>query len=129
MDHLQKVEAEARAKLLAVLEKPFVAQPRDDGCTYDEDEFDPWQLFTDIYGSYSSEFDQCAIDVLSEMIDGKKKRHDLASEMFREMLCANDYCEYGTSPRACFWNHDKEILQQLIDRWMDYYVKRWVDRA
>ena len=108
--------------LRAEMAKPF--------CNYDGrgptiDEFDPWSLFP-VYGSYSADFDQCAIDVLTEIATGKKHRHDIGAEMFREMICVLEWCDYGSSPRYCFpdpWF--KEILPALIEKWIGYYKASW----
>ena len=90
--------------------------------------FDPWEaLSLPLYGSYSSSFDQCAIQVLEGFsLPYGIRRDDLASEMFREMLCVKDLCDYGSSPRACFpIDEFKSILPDLISRWKVYYFARW----
>lgn len=90
--------------------------------------FDPWELFPSLYGSYSSEFDHCAIDVLRELRDRRKERHDLGAEMFREMLCTANLCDYGTSPRVCFPTEAfKALLPDLIGKWEAYGRLRWGD--
>ena len=88
--------------------------------------FNPWEPFTLLYGSYSSAFDEMAIQVLVDLVEPKYQVESLAHEMFREMLCCLDLCEYGTSPRACFARTEfKEILPQLIDKWKQYCVETW----
>ena len=83
--------------------------------------FDPWALFPYLYGSYSEDFDEMAIEVLKELMDGTFKRRDLATKMFREMLCTSGYCDYGSSPRACFPTPEfREHLPNLITRWEAY---------
>lgn len=95
----------------------------------DADAFDPWEdLFPAIYGSYSSDFDECAIDVLKEVLSGKKVRDDLGAEMFREMLCRADLCGYGTSPRVCFpTGAFRPLLPVLIEKWTAYSAVAWAD--
>jgi hypothetical protein len=93
--------------------------------------FDPWEMFPCLYGSYSSEFDDMAITVLENIRDrkfGKSAGENLAHEMFREMLCTADLCDYGTSPRGCFPNWQSgfaEILPTLIDKWHEYRRVNW----
>lgn len=91
--------------------------------------FDPWAIFPSIYGSYSSEFDECAIAVLRELKDPKydeRGRTDLGAYMFREMLCVLDLCDYGTSPRVCFATAPfKAIIPDLIEKWLAYYLAQW----
>lgn len=111
---------DAERRLIVELGKPLVAVARADGIVHDEDRFNPWSLFPAVYGSYSSEFDACAIDVLREIDSGQKVRGDLGAEMFREMLCTGGFCDYGTSPRYCFWVLDRALLPALIDRWVEW---------
>lgn len=88
--------------------------------------FDPWVLFPSLYGSYSGEFDQCAIEVLIEIYEGRKRRDDLAAEMFREMLCTSGLCDYGTSPRVCFATIQfMPHLADLIGKWKACSLVRW----
>lgn len=116
---------EAHKRLIAELAKPFEATPRQDGAIHSDDEFDPWSLFPCVYGNYASEFDECALDVLIELRDKEKRRQDLGAEMFREMLCTADLCDYGTSPRVCFWVHDDDLLNQLFARWAEWSERHW----
>lgn len=115
----------AAERLLSHLQKPFEAPARADGCVYSDDEFDPWALFPGIFGGYSSDFDKCAIDVLTELRDKTKRRTDLGAEMFREMLCVQEFCDYGTSPRGCFWQLDCDLLDQLIAKWQTWSEAAW----
>ena len=118
-----KQEREAMAALYAMMAKPTMPE---DGMCSDGECFNPWDLFPCLYGSYSSEFDDLAIEVLSDLRDGTHKRTDLAAEMFREMLCTAGYCDYGTSPRVCFaTTHFKEIIHRLIERWAEYAKIQW----
>jgi hypothetical protein len=94
----------------------------------DIDFFDPWELFPCLYGVYSGAFDACAIDVLCEIRDGARNRDDLGADMFREMLCTADLCEYGTSPRVCFPTQQFKVhLPELIQRWRGYAQLKWGD--
>jgi hypothetical protein len=121
-----KAEREAAERVARELAKPDM-QDRDYGA--DESEFDPWELFPTLYGSYSSQFDDLAIEVL-ENIAAKEfgKKEALAHEMFREMLCTASLCTYGTSPRVCFaTQHFEPLLPQLIARWTLYRDLFWGD--
>ena len=119
-NYVQKSRRVASEELQKLLAKPFDT----DAEVHGDDEFDPWSLFP-VYGSYSSDFDDCAIDVLLELKAKKKVRDDLGAEMFREMLCVKRFCEYGTSPRVCFWDLEPELLDQLISRWTEYRDNVW----
>lgn len=88
--------------------------------------FDPWDIFPGIYGSYSSDFDDMAIEVLQELTSRKANRDDLAARMFREMLCNLNLCEYGTSPRVCFATPQfTELLPDLIEKWKEFSRVQW----
>jgi hypothetical protein len=93
------------------------------------DVFDPWrEIFPALYGSYSSDFDDCALAVLRDLRDDNygESRRDLAAEMMREMLCTQDLCDYGTSPRGCFPTLDfKELLPELIEKWEAWSEMKW----
>lgn len=112
-------------RLRAELAKPFDANARADGIKHYRDKFDPWSLFPAVYGTYASDFDECAIQVLEEIRDRCKRRDDLGAEMFREMLCTGGYCNYGTSPRYCFWELNGELLDQLIAKWSAWSKMQW----
>jgi hypothetical protein len=89
------------------------------------DSFDPWEPFQ-VYGSYSSEFDDMAIRVLTDIQNEVFNNHNLADEMFREMLCNLEFCNYGTSPRVCFASGEfKKLLPEYIDKWKEYYKVQW----
>jgi len=123
MNYYDQIEAQANQRLGAALTLPSIS---DDGLYSDGECFDPWDLFPCVYGSYSSAFDNMAIDVLIDLRDGTFNRDDLASEMFREMLCVAGYCDYGTSPRTCFpTSVFGDSLPRLIQRWQEYSNIRW----
>jgi hypothetical protein len=129
-DEKQKAVIEAFNRLILrrlPRDKDDYAIPmREDG-TFDEDDgpFDPWDLFP-IYGSYSEEFDLCAIDVLTELNDGCRVRTDLGAYMFREILCVMGLCEYWSSPRTCFpVEAFSSILPKLIEMWKEYSRIQW----
>lgn len=120
-DWIHKREQEAANKVAALLEMPIAHEEYQTN-----EDFDPWTLFPSVYGTYSSDFDQCAIDVLGEINSGEKVRDDLGAEMFREMLCTSNLCNYGTSPRVCFPTPSfKKILPDLLDRWKVYSKNQW----
>jgi hypothetical protein len=116
-----RVEREAAEKLAALLILPLP----DPDCLGEVGRFDPWSLFP-LYGAYDSEFDECALAVLRELLAGKKARDDLAAEMFREMLCNLGLCDYGTSPRVCFPTAAlREQLPALIEKWEAFSALHW----
>ena len=127
-------EREAAEKVAALLRRRMpensddVGIPsRPDGSFHEEDAaFDPWDMFP-IYGSYSGDFDECAIDVLQGMLDrNREHRADLAANMFREMLCIMGLCNYGTSPRYCFPStRFREMLPELVEKWRAYSKIMW----
>lgn len=119
---IERAEREAAERLEAELNKPM---PAYDGEVGMEGFFDPWGIFP-IYGSYSSEFDECAIAVLSELQRNVKERDDLGAEMFREMLCKLELCSYGSSPRVCFpTSRVRALLPRWIDQWKTYSALQW----
>lgn len=119
----QRVEREAVERLQVELAKPSPSSRDDLGC---KEFFDPWSLFPALYGSYSSDFDDLAIDVLNEIADGHKTRGDLAAEMFREMLCTANLCDYGSSPRVCFPTVGfRSLVPALLEQWGKYRAMMW----
>ena len=123
MNFYEAREREAAAFLETLLAKPPI--PEDEAYS-DGECFDPWDLFPALYGSYSKAFDDMAVEVLSDIRDGTFKRTDLASEMFRGMLCTRGLCDYGTSPRVCFAATTfKPKLPLLIERWREYSAIQW----
>ncbi len=118
----QKVDREAAEELQAMLALPNDEQ----GYMSEGESFDPWDLFPLLYGSYCGSFVRCAIEVLSELKDGEKRRDDLGAEMFREMLCNKHLCDYGTSPRVCFpTSNFRPLLVPLIEKWKAYSLVKW----
>jgi hypothetical protein len=110
-------QRKAADQVMFLLNKPL-AESSDVQST---DDFDPWDLFPSLYGTYDSAFEECAIAVLEEIVSKTKVRDDLASEMFREMLCTSDLCDYGSSPRVCFSTVDFEkVLPAFIEKWKAY---------
>lgn len=128
MNWIAEKYREAAQKVAAEMAKPMPEYYEDAG----DHVFDPWELFPCIYGTYSEAFDDMALVVLRNIILASEWRHDeqapedLAHEIFREMLCTADLCEYGTSPRVCFATPDfAELLPQLVDRWDKLAAIRW----
>ena len=124
MEWILKKEKDAADTVRAIL-----ALPNPEGDLWSNGEvFDPWTLFSALYGSYNGEFDELAIEVLTDLRDGTYRRCDLASEMFREMLCTSNLCSYGTSPRCCFPTGDfEQVLPELIVRWGEFARNQWGD--
>lgn len=122
MNYYEKIEKESMDELAAILAKPVDNDLGVEG-------FDPWELFPSLYGSYSSAFDDMAIVVLTDLLNGTyeaRGEHNLAQEMFREMLCNKQLCDYGTSPRSCWANEAfKEMLPEYIKKWKEYYKIQW----
>jgi hypothetical protein len=97
--------------------------------------FEPWNIFPCVFGTYSAAFDNVALEVLCEMRaksiyglwDGI--HYDtIAHDMFREILCAQNFCTYGTSPRYCFPQPGhvfSERLIELIEKWEAYRIVVW----
>ena len=120
--YLQESEREAAERVEKELAKRLPEFEND----YGEDVFDPWELFPSLCGSYSGDFDRCAIEVLTEIAEGRKIRDDLGAEMFREMLCTAHLCDYGTSPRVCFAaGKFEELLPKLIQMWKAWSLVQW----
>ena len=125
MNYYEAQEQKANDAVDALLALPPIPG---DGAYSDGECFDPWSLFPCLYGSYSSEFDDMAVAVLTDIRDRTHNRTDLAAEMFREMLCTAGYCDYGTSPRVCFASQGfKKSLPHLIERWQEYSRIKWED--
>lgn len=124
-DWIREREDAAAAKVAALLALPM---PESADMLGIEGEFEPWNIFPAIYGSYCSSFDKCALDVLTEIMNGDREREDLGADMLREMLCVSDLCSYGTSPRVCFPTQQfKALLPVLIEKWRAYALLAWGD--
>lgn len=88
--------------------------------------FDPQEVFPCFYWTYSSAFDQMAIEVLECIRDrGDWTTQPLSHEMFREVLCRMDFCDYGSSPRGCFWRLEPELLDALIAKFKEHLDVFW----
>jgi hypothetical protein len=131
MGWLEDAEHVAAEKVRAELAKPLPVDQYEIG---GDDTFDPWALFPCLYGSYSQAFDDMALLVLRNMELARQDRYDeqdwagegLAHEMFREMLCNAELCNYGTSPRVCFVNREfGEMLPELIAKWEAFSEVHW----
>ena len=123
VDWIVQREKDAVAKVQEVMACPM---PDDMNDRDNALEFDPWEIFPCLYGSYDKEFDLCAIEVLTEVMSLDRKRDDLAADMFREMLCNLYLCSYGTSPRVCFpTSAFKEVLPELVEKWKRYSELVW----
>lgn len=120
----QKDDREAAERVQALLAKPDAY----DRYTLSDQDFDPWQLFPSLLGCYSAAFDDLAIDVLERIQTLREEGETLAHEMFREMLCTANLCDYGTSPRVCFpTSNFRPLLPELIERWKRYRAIMWED--
>lgn len=135
MDYYQR-EKEAAARVAELLERPIAAEPM----VQSVEDFDPWDLFPCVYGSYSSDFDEAMLDVLTALnlaandnwdeAFAMQRKEGLAHRIFREMLCNAELCDYGTSPRSCFATTEfSPLLPRLIGRWKEYYAMKWGEAA
>lgn len=120
-------------KLKTILDKPLPPNPEYAGVideqTNEQMYFDPWEIFP-FYGNYSSAFDDMALRVLVNLSTSRFVGEKLAEEMFREVLCTLELCDYGTSPRVCFPTPEfRELLPQLIQKWRDYYQVIWEEKS
>lgn len=127
--YYQRVEREAAEELEKLLARPMAPTKHYIGVidvkTDEPEFFDPWDIFP-LYGNYSSEFDDMALEVLENLLNGNRVDETLAHEMFREMLCQKNLCDYGTSPRVCFpTTRFKELLPEYIAKWKEYYELAW----
>lgn len=123
MNHVTEAYEAGAAKVREILARPM---PESADMLGVEGEFDPWDIFPALYGSYDSAFDRLAIDVLCDVRDLKHRRDDLAADMLREMLCTADLCDYGSNPRVCFpTTQFAEILPALIEKWRAYAALAW----
>ena len=121
----QRVEREAVERLVEIMSRPI---PKDADHVGVEGMFDPWDIMDCVFGSYCSDFDKCAIEVLTEIQNqtDARNRRDLGARMFREMLCYLDLCDYGMSPRVCFATRGfREHLPRLITMWCEWSKIAW----
>ena len=132
MNWIAKVQSAAAEKLRAELDKPL-ADERHMMC---DETFDPWSLFPAVYGTYSDDFDWAMLDVLRALqfvANGNwnaafemQRKETLAHQIFREMLCTAELCEYGSSPRECFATSKfAELLPSLIEKWAAFSAIGW----
>lgn len=127
--YYQKREREAGEELEKLLARPMSPSIDYIGTinevTNEPEYFDPWDIFP-VYGSYSSSFDDMALQVLENLLSSKYDNEELAHEMFREILCNKNLCDYGTSPRVCFPTSEfKKLLPKFIRKWKQYYKLTW----
>ncbi|NJL70374.1 MAG: hypothetical protein HC888_01590 [Candidatus Competibacteraceae bacterium] len=107
-----------REALLRINQK-LQLRDKEYGDDYGEDVFDPWEaVFPMLYGTYDSAFGDCAIALLENLLVNNWDNEDLATDIMRELLCGQDLCEYGSSPRVCFPTSEfRTMLPELIRRW------------
>lgn len=137
-----EVQKKAAEKVAAVMARPMPLAGQQLIAAYERgedpvefgdcDAFDPWDIFPSLYGTYSSEFDDLAIEVLTDLMiePGNPRygrgRNDLAAQMFQEMLCTAELCEYGSSPRGCWATTEfKPLLPELIEKWEAFSRVHW----
>lgn len=103
---------------------------------FDGSFFDPWQALGLSCLSYNSAIDEQAILVLKGIrdklfCDDIAKKHDMSPEyveLLQSIFCGADWCEYGTSPRGCWFVHDRgeAWADDLITAWEEYYQRTWI---
>jgi hypothetical protein len=125
----------------------FAPNAEDDHGEY----WDPWDVMRVPLGGYSSEVDGDVIRVLRAIRTGlANSRADNAGhgfycteiaealglapshvELLQYMFCSAGWCEYGTSPRGCWFVHDKgeNFGDRLIEAWEAYYLRHWGESA
>ncbi len=134
MESIRDREQAAADKVRSELAKPL---PQDEDELGAEGTFDPWALFPSLYGTYSQAFDDMALLVLRNLQlaaegrwDEQNRAEELAHEMFREMLCNSELCDYGSSPRVCFATEPfKSVLPDLIAKWEAFSHIHWAEPA
>ena len=110
--------------------------------------WDPWLAMGVPCGGYSSTVDDDALSVLRAINDGTKsgraggeyrnyvteitKTTSLSEthvELYQYLFCSANWCEYGTSPRGCWFVYDygEGFGDRLITAWEEYYQRKWVD--
>lgn len=127
--YTQRLERKAIEEMDKLLARPIAPSAEYTGTfnetTKEPEYFDPWDIFP-VYGNYSSSFDDMALKVLENLLNGEYDDEELAHEMFREMLCEKGLCDYGTSPRVCFPTTGfKKLLPKFISKWKQYYKLTW----
>jgi hypothetical protein len=95
-------------------------------------EFDPWEEFGLRCVNYNSQIDEDMINVM-KCIKNKKYNSDIAVELnlseqyvelLQSILCSKNICEYGTSPRGCWFMHSIDA-DEYINKWQEYYKNNW----
>jgi hypothetical protein len=120
MNHFDQKERDAARKIEELLDKPLGNGIED---------FDPWEMLG-MYGTYDMAFDVMAIDTLSEIAEARIIVIDrpLSHDMFREILCHKNLCDYGSSPRSCFpTQYFKPLIMPLIEKWYAHTIVVWKD--
>lgn len=98
----------------------------------DGEYFDPWQALGLHCSAYSSTTDEAAIAVLKGIRDKlystdiaeRAKLDETLVELLQEIFCSADWCEYGTSPRGC-WFIEDGFGDRIITAWEAYYKRHW----
>ena len=93
--------------------------------------FDPWELFPAVYGGYSSDHGEAAIEALERLLKVKEflEPPSIGVELLLEMLCRQELGEYGTSPRYAWFPSDEPrdvmIMKAWLERFIRYENERW----
>jgi hypothetical protein len=119
--HYEKIRDERFAELLALLRT-------DDP---EECSFDPWELFPAVYGSYSEDHGEAAIEALQRVLKVKEFSGPptIGVELFMEMLCTQELAGYGMSPRTAWLEsggpQHVSIMKEWLERFIRYENERW----
>lgn len=95
----------------------------------------PWDALGLSCCSYNSKVDDDALAVLRGIL-AKQYNSDIAAatglspshvELYQSIFSGAHWCEYGTSPRGCWFVYDRgeNFGERLIAAWEAYYERRW----
>lgn len=127
--YADKMDRKARERLTALVSLPMP----DKDLIGAEGYFDPWDAFDGIIGAYSSDIDECAVEIMQAVID----RNTFAvlattecpfAEFFLHILAGHNYVDYGTSPRGAWATFGSEnVFRKFVGMWREWNVLKWSD--
>lgn len=117
--------------------KQFDFTPNDDNDGYQRPDlvefWNPW-IALGMY-SYSGGVDQDAINVLKGIRDKRNsfsigERYGMSDqhvELFQYIFCNAGWCEYGVSPRGCWFSteYGPDFGANMLEKWAEYYYHTW----
>lgn len=99
-----------------------------------EEAFDMWEALGISCGGYNSAIDALVIRVMQDILDNRPVYvTDIATrlgvtpemvELIQYILCSADLCEYGTSPRGC-WFIDTQQAVAFIQKCVESHAAKW----